>query len=81
MKKPISHKIKPSLATPRSDSMGESVRGMSEFAKARNYAYLCRKLERELIQVGIALNTQNERWGLYTNDSQNALRTFKRNNQ
>lgn len=41
---------------------------------------LCRQLERELIEVGAALNNQNERWGLYGNDSQAALRDFKERN-
>ncbi len=49
--------------TPRTDSMCEAIRAMGEVARARNLAYLCRKLERELIEVGNALNEQNERWG------------------
>lgn len=53
---------------------------MGEVARARNLAYLCRLLERELIEVGDALNEQNERWGLYGNESQAALRAFKKAN-
>lgn len=66
--------------TPRTDSMCEAIRAMGEVARARNLAYLCRLLERELIEVGNALNEQNERWGLYGNESQAALRAFKKAN-
>ncbi len=41
---------------------------------------LCRQLERELLEVGAALDKENERWGLYGNDSQAALRAFKERN-
>ena len=37
----------------------------------------CRQLEREVLRLGAALNEQNERWGLYGNESQAALRAFK----
>jgi hypothetical protein len=36
-----------------------------------------RQLEREVLRLGEALNEQNERWGLYGNESQAALRAFK----
>lgn len=63
--------------TPRTDAMIATVKGMGEIARARNIAYLCRKLERELRRVGHALNEQNERWGLYGSESQAALRDYK----
>lgn len=66
--------------TPRTDSMCEAIRAMGEVARARNLAYLCRLLERELIEVGKALNNQDERWWLYGNESQAALRAFKKAN-
>jgi len=41
---------------------------------------LCRQLERELLIVGVALDNQNERWGLYGNAIQAALKYFKARN-
>lgn len=66
--------------TPRTDWMAKTIKGMSETARARNLAFLCRNLERELRRVGSALAHQDERWGLYGSDSKASLREFKSNN-
>jgi len=67
--------------TPRTDKMTKELRGWDEYARARNFAYLCRKLEVELRELGKCLSYQNERWGLYGNESQAALRKFNKNNK
>lgn len=66
---------------PRTDSMLLAVKGFKDTARARNLAFLCRKLELQLRRVGHALDHQNEVWGLYGNESQNTLKAFKKTNQ
>ncbi len=40
--------------TPRTDAMAKQVKGMSEYDRAINFAFLCRKLELELIGTIVA---------------------------